>query len=145
MSFSHRVSSCGLSVRSCAALSSVLSSQSSSVKHLDMSNNDLQDSGVKLLCEGLKSPHCKLDSLSLSGCVITEVGGASLVAALSSNSSSVRELDLSYNHPGDSAVELLSQKLNTLRVDHGGEQRIKAGVRKCKCVCVFIQSVLMKL
>ncbi|XP_028298012.1 NACHT, LRR and PYD domains-containing protein 3-like, partial [Gouania willdenowi] len=128
-----RLSSCGLSERSCAALSSVLSSQSSSVKHLDLSNNDLQDSGVKLLCEGLKSPHCKLDSLSLSGCVITEVGGASLAAALSSNSSSVRELDLSYNHPGDSAVKLLSQRLNTLRADHGGEQRIKAGVRKYFC------------
>ncbi|XP_028297285.1 protein NLRC3-like, partial [Gouania willdenowi] len=53
------LSSCGLSERSCAALSSVLSSQSSSVKHLDLSNNDLQDSGVKLLCEGLNSPHCK--------------------------------------------------------------------------------------
>uniref|UniRef100_A0A8C5N7Q0 Uncharacterized protein n=1 Tax=Gouania willdenowi TaxID=441366 RepID=A0A8C5N7Q0_GOUWI len=127
------LSSCGLSERSCAALSSVLSSQSSSVKHLDLSNNDLQDSGVKLLCEGLKSPHCKLDSLSLSGCVITEVGGASLAAALSSNSSSVRELDLSYNHPGDSAVKLLSQRLNILRADHGGEQRIKAGVRKYFC------------
>uniref|UniRef100_A0A8C5GR15 Protein NLRC3-like n=1 Tax=Gouania willdenowi TaxID=441366 RepID=A0A8C5GR15_GOUWI len=128
-----KLSSCRLSERSCAALSSVLSSQSSRVKHLDLSNNDLQDSGVKLLCEGLKSPHCKLDYLSLSGCVITEVGGASLAAALSSNSSSVRELDLSYNHPGDSAVKLLSQRLNTLRADHGGEQRIKAGVRKYFC------------
>uniref|UniRef100_A0A8C5GQB4 Uncharacterized protein n=1 Tax=Gouania willdenowi TaxID=441366 RepID=A0A8C5GQB4_GOUWI len=127
------LSFCGLSERSCPALSSVLSSQSSSVKHLDLSNNDLQDSGVKLLCEGLKSPHCKLDYLSLSGCVITEVGGASLAAALSSNSSSVRELDLSYNHPGNSAVKLLSQRLNTLRADHGGEQRIKAGVRKYFC------------
>uniref|UniRef100_A0A8C5HAF6 NACHT domain-containing protein n=1 Tax=Gouania willdenowi TaxID=441366 RepID=A0A8C5HAF6_GOUWI len=58
-----KLSFCGLSKRSCAALSSVLSSQSSSVKHLDLSNNDLQDSGVKLLCEGLKSPHCKLDYL----------------------------------------------------------------------------------
>ncbi|XP_028297745.1 NLR family CARD domain-containing protein 3-like [Gouania willdenowi] len=57
------LSFCGLSKRICAALSSVLSSQSSSVKHLDLSNNDLQDSGVKLLCEGLKSPHCKLDYL----------------------------------------------------------------------------------
>ncbi|XP_028297464.1 NACHT, LRR and PYD domains-containing protein 12-like [Gouania willdenowi] len=109
---SLRLSFCGLSERSCAALSSVLSSQSSSVKHLDLSNNELQDSGVKLLCEGLKSPHCKLDSLSLSGCVITEVGGASLAAALSSNSSGVRELDLSYNHPGDSAVKLLSQHIH---------------------------------
>uniref|UniRef100_A0A8C5GJ40 Uncharacterized protein n=1 Tax=Gouania willdenowi TaxID=441366 RepID=A0A8C5GJ40_GOUWI len=113
---SLRLSSCGLSERSCAALSSVLSSQSSSVKHLDLSNNDLQDSGVKLLCKGLKSPHCKLDSLNLLGCVITEVGGASLAAALSSNSSSLTELDLSYNHPGDSAVKLLSQRLHTLRL-----------------------------
>uniref|UniRef100_A0A8C5GS02 NLR family CARD domain-containing protein 3-like n=1 Tax=Gouania willdenowi TaxID=441366 RepID=A0A8C5GS02_GOUWI len=130
-----KLSSCGLSEVSCAALSSVLSSQSSSVKHLDLSNNDLQDSGVKLLCEGLKSPQCKLDYLSLSGCVITEVGGASLAAALSSNSSSVRELDLSYNHPGDSAVKLfLSSTLDSLGVaDHGGEQRIKAGVRKYFC------------
>ncbi|XP_028296971.1 NLR family CARD domain-containing protein 3-like, partial [Gouania willdenowi] len=124
---------CGLSERSCAALSSVLSSQSSRVKHLDLSNNDLQDSGVKLLCEGLKSPHCKLDYLSLSGCVITEVGGASLAAALSSNSSSVRELDLSYNHPGDSAVKLLSQRLNTLSTKMDKIRWIKAGVRKYFC------------
>uniref|UniRef100_A0A8C5DGS1 Uncharacterized protein n=1 Tax=Gouania willdenowi TaxID=441366 RepID=A0A8C5DGS1_GOUWI len=65
----------------------------------------------------MKSPHCKLDSLSLSGCVITEVGGASLEAALSSNSSSVRDLDLSYNHPGDSAVKLLSQRLPHCKMD----------------------------
>uniref|UniRef100_A0A8C5HT73 NACHT, LRR and PYD domains-containing protein 12-like n=1 Tax=Gouania willdenowi TaxID=441366 RepID=A0A8C5HT73_GOUWI len=146
---SLRLSSCGLSERSCAALSSVLSSQSSSVKHLDLSNNHLQDSGVKLLCEGLKSPQCKLDSLrsvgshvpstlscsSLSGCVITEVGGACLAAALRSNSSSVRELDLSYNHPGDSAVKVfLSSTLDSLGVaDHGGEQRIKADARKYCC------------
>ncbi|XP_028297660.1 protein NLRC3-like [Gouania willdenowi] len=62
-----KLSFCGLSEKSCAALSSVLSSQSSSVKHLDLSNNDLQDSGVKLLCEGLKSPHCKLDYLRSVG------------------------------------------------------------------------------
>uniref|UniRef100_A0A8C5DGP0 NLRC3 n=1 Tax=Gouania willdenowi TaxID=441366 RepID=A0A8C5DGP0_GOUWI len=125
--------SCGLSERSCAALSSVLSSQSSSVKHLDLSNNDLQDSGVMLLCEGLKSPHCKLDSLSLSGCVITEVGGVSLAVALSSISSSVRELDLSYNHPGDSAVKLLSQTLNTLRLSSCGLSEIS---------CAALSSVL---
>ncbi|XP_028328353.1 NACHT, LRR and PYD domains-containing protein 3-like [Gouania willdenowi] len=126
---SLRLSLCGLSERSCTALSSVLSSQSSSLKDLDLSNNELQDSGVKLLCEGLMSPNCKLDSLSLSGCLVTEVGCASLAAALSSNSCSVRELDLSYNHP-DSAVELLSQRLHTLRTDHGGEQRMKPGLRK---------------
>uniref|UniRef100_A0A3Q0SP37 SPRY-associated domain-containing protein n=1 Tax=Amphilophus citrinellus TaxID=61819 RepID=A0A3Q0SP37_AMPCI len=99
---------CNLSERSCEALSSVLSSQSSNLRELDLSNNDLQDSGVKLLASGLKVQHCKLETLRLSGCLITEEGCSSLASALSSNPFHLRELDLSYNHPGDSAVKLLS-------------------------------------
>ncbi|XP_038582294.1 uncharacterized protein LOC119908581 [Micropterus salmoides] len=74
------------------------------------------------------------------GCLITEEGCASLASALSSNPSHLRELDLSYNHPGDSGVKLLSAgledphwRLDTLRVDHGGEQRLKPGLRKYFC------------
>uniref|UniRef100_A0A3B3BVE1 NACHT domain-containing protein n=2 Tax=Oryzias melastigma TaxID=30732 RepID=A0A3B3BVE1_ORYME len=55
--------SCNLSERSCAALSSVLSSQSSRLRDLDLSFNKLQDPGVKLLSAGLESSHCKLESL----------------------------------------------------------------------------------
>lgn len=56
---------CYLSKRSCETLSSVLSSKSCSLEELDLSNNDLQDSGIKFLSVGLKSPHCTLETLRL--------------------------------------------------------------------------------
>ncbi|XP_036795474.1 NLR family CARD domain-containing protein 3-like [Oncorhynchus mykiss] len=134
------LSGCGVTEEGCASLVSALRSNPSHLRELDLSNNDLKDSGVKLLSAGLGNPHCKLETLRLSGCLVTEEGCASLVSALRSNPSHLRELDLSYNHPGDSGVKLLSAgledphcRLEKLNVEHGGEDRMKPGLRKYVC------------
>ncbi|XP_063348903.1 NLR family CARD domain-containing protein 3-like [Pelmatolapia mariae] len=57
------LSGCNLSKPGCEALTSVLRNQSSSLIELDLSNNDLQDSGLTELSVGLGTPHCKLEIL----------------------------------------------------------------------------------
>ncbi|XP_059375576.1 protein NLRC3-like [Carassius carassius] len=126
---------CNLNGQCCKMLSSSLQS-SNSLRELDLSHNDLKDSGVKLLSDGLKSPHCQINILRLSSCMVTEEGCGFLASALSSNPSHLSEMDLSYNHAGQSLVKLLSDpnyRLDKLNVDHGGEFRIVAGPQKYIC------------
>ncbi|XP_061085263.1 NACHT, LRR and PYD domains-containing protein 12-like isoform X4 [Conger conger] len=127
---------CNLTEGCCDVLASVLRSPHSELSDLELRDNELQDSGVRMLSAGLEDPHCKLQRLGLSGCRVTQRGCDSLASALCSNPSHLRELDLRYNHPGDSGVRALSAaKLDTLTllVEHGGENRIKPGPRKYGC------------
>ncbi|XP_056304515.1 NLR family CARD domain-containing protein 3-like, partial [Danio aesculapii] len=101
---------CKLTDRSCSTLASVLRSENN-MKELNMSNNNLQDSGVKLLCSGLKDIKCELEILSLSDCRIREEGYKALASALRSNPSHLIELDLRGNDPGQSGVKELSDLL----------------------------------
>ncbi|XP_052407994.1 NACHT, LRR and PYD domains-containing protein 3-like isoform X3 [Carassius gibelio] len=127
-----RLSSCNLSDQCYEILASALQSSDSSPRELDLSNSDLQGSRVEHLCAGLKSPNCQLNILRLSQCLVTAEGCAALASALSLNPSHLRELDLSYNHPGESGVKLLSH-LEKLNVDHGGEIMIPSGRHKYAC------------
>ncbi|XP_073679952.1 NLR family CARD domain-containing protein 3-like [Garra rufa] len=102
------LSGCGLTEKSCLTLASALSSNSTNLRELNLSDNNLEDLGLKHLSTGLKNPHCKLETLKLSGCLIREEGCAVLASALSVNPSYLRELDLNWNKPGDSGLKLLS-------------------------------------
>uniref|UniRef100_A0AAX7UL47 B30.2/SPRY domain-containing protein n=1 Tax=Astatotilapia calliptera TaxID=8154 RepID=A0AAX7UL47_ASTCA len=171
-----RLANCSLSEIS--AFVSALSSNPSHLTELHLSGNNLQDSGVKPLWDFLKSPQCRLQILGsvttksvghlslslhnnsdakepngtgkkkdsqpgsphLSGCLITEEGCTSLASALSSNPSHLRELDLRYNHPGDSGMKLLDDglkdpgwRLDTLRVEPAGVRWLRPGLRKYSC------------
>ncbi|KAI4897001.1 hypothetical protein NFI96_008862 [Prochilodus magdalenae] len=171
-----RLQFCNIRRKACENQGSAVHVVNSSLKELDLSNNDLQDSGAELISTLLKSPHCKLEILRvsdflvaglchrehpldfpgcareyqnnvvsnalclLSGCMVTEEGCSYLASALSVNPSHLKELDLSYNHPRDTGVKLLSAgledphcRLDTIRVDHVGEKWMKPGPKKYSC------------
>lgn len=61
--FLYRLECCSIEEEGCAALASALRSNLSNLRELNLSHNNPGDSGIKMLSDLLKDPHCKLEKL----------------------------------------------------------------------------------
>ncbi|XP_073674462.1 NACHT, LRR and PYD domains-containing protein 3 [Garra rufa] len=98
-----------------AVLVSVLISKTSCLRELNLSNSNIKDSKLTLLCTGLEKPQCQLEVLRLEFCGVSDKCCATLALALKSNPSHLKELDLSRNKLSNSGVKILFDELQNPR------------------------------
>ncbi|KAM4708080.1 NACHT, LRR and PYD domains-containing protein 3-like [Discoglossus pictus] len=107
-----RLEGCRLTSSCCEELQDVITTNRSLIK-LDLGWNNLGDSGVKRLCDGLRHPNCALQKMGLGGCHLTSSCWEHLQDVITTNRSLIR-LDLSCNELGDSGVKRLCDGLRHL-------------------------------
>uniref|UniRef100_A0A8C1VLW0 Uncharacterized protein n=1 Tax=Cyprinus carpio TaxID=7962 RepID=A0A8C1VLW0_CYPCA len=103
----YRLNCISITDEGCAALASAFNSN---LRELDLSRNQIGDSGVTEISSLLRNSQT-LQILRLSDCSISEEGYKALASALRSNPSHLIELDLTGNDPGPSGVKQLSDLL----------------------------------
>ncbi|XP_025717873.1 ribonuclease inhibitor isoform X1 [Callorhinus ursinus] len=104
-----RLDDCGLTEVRCKDISSALQANPS-LTELSLCTNELGDAGVHLVLQGLQSPTCKIQKLSLQNCCLTKTGCGVLPDVLRSMPT-LRELQLSDNPLEDAGLQLLCKGL----------------------------------
>ncbi|XP_063819126.1 NACHT, LRR and PYD domains-containing protein 3-like [Pseudophryne corroboree] len=100
---------CALTSSCCDDLRSVLTTNRS-LTRLDLIGNYLRNTGIKLLCEGLRHSACTLQDLRLFTCDLTSSCCDDLRSVITTNRS-LTTLDLSWNVLEDSGIKLLCEGL----------------------------------
>ncbi|XP_012582745.1 PREDICTED: NACHT, LRR and PYD domains-containing protein 12-like [Condylura cristata] len=103
---------CLISPACCGALAAVLNT-SQRLTELEFSETKLEASAMKLLCEGLKDPNCKLQKLKLCGSLLPESSETvcKYLASVLMHHTNITELELSANPLGDTGVKYLCEGL----------------------------------
>ncbi|XP_036599090.1 NACHT, LRR and PYD domains-containing protein 3-like [Trichosurus vulpecula] len=96
---------CRLTAACSPSISSVLSVPNS-IEFLLLSGNDLEDMGIRELCQGLRHPNCRVWELKVQMCGLTWMGCEALASTLCS-CPSLRRLDLSDSSLGEEGTKWL--------------------------------------
>ncbi|XP_044526926.1 NACHT, LRR and PYD domains-containing protein 12-like [Gracilinanus agilis] len=105
-----RLKRCRISSAACQDISSALMTNQNLIR-LDLSRNILGATGVRLLCEGLRHPKCRLQMLQLRRCQVDGEACQELSKVLST-SQHLTELDLTGNALGDLGLQFLCPGLS---------------------------------
>ncbi|CAK6449156.1 unnamed protein product [Pipistrellus nathusii] len=102
---------CVLTSASCLDLASAILNNPN-LRSLDLGNNDLQDDGVKILCEALRHPNCNIQRLGLEYCGLTSLCCQDLSSTLSSNQRLIK-MNLVQNTLGYEGIKKLCEALRS--------------------------------
>ncbi|XP_012498811.1 PREDICTED: NACHT, LRR and PYD domains-containing protein 12 isoform X1 [Propithecus coquereli] len=104
-----RLKRCRISSSACQDLAATLIANKHLIR-MDLSGNNLGLPGMKLLCEGLQHPKCRLQMIQLRKCRLESAACQDIASVLSSNRHLI-ELDLTGNALEDSGLRWLCQGL----------------------------------
>ncbi|KAM7086292.1 NACHT, LRR and PYD domains-containing protein 14 [Molossus nigricans] len=102
---------CVLTSACCLDLASAVL-YNTNLQSLDLGNNDLQDDGVKILCEALRHPNCNIQRLGLEYCGLTSLCCQYLSSTLSSNKRLIK-INLTQNTLGCEGIMKLCEVLRS--------------------------------